>query len=173
MGTWEQLLFILLQITQLTLNEQPPRKREDSLGGRLAQAIFQTLIVTWIKANLYVVVSSELWDQFLEVLSSLTLWEELIREWAKTMETLTRVLARQVYNLDLNDLPLERLNERALKKTRGKERPQSELKNSNSVLKTSVTSASPQGYTKVKLMQQLRLRTQSICTSSPSTEASL
>ena len=23
--TWEQLLFILLQITQLTLNEQPPR----------------------------------------------------------------------------------------------------------------------------------------------------
>ena len=122
------------------------RKREDSLGGRLAQAIFQTLIVTWIKANLYVVVSSELWDQFLEVLSSLTLWEELIREWAKTMETLTRVLARQVYNLDLNDLPLERLNERALKKTRGKERPQSELKNSNSVLKTSVTSASPQVY---------------------------
>ncbi len=42
------------------------------------------------------VVSTELWDQFLEVLSSLTLWEELIREWAKTMETLTRVLARQV-----------------------------------------------------------------------------
>jgi hypothetical protein len=35
--------------------------------------------VTWIKANLYVVVSAELWDQFLEVLSSLTLWEELIR----------------------------------------------------------------------------------------------
>ena len=32
--TWEQLLFILLQITQLTLNEQPPRKREDSLGGK-------------------------------------------------------------------------------------------------------------------------------------------
>ena len=72
--TWEQLLFILLQITQLVLPEAPPRKREDSLGGRLAQAIFQTLIVTWIKANLYVVVSSELWDQFLEVLSSLTLW---------------------------------------------------------------------------------------------------
>lgn len=86
--------------------------------------------MTWIKANLYVVVSCELWDQFLEVtsslhltycnhqcqfllhllqvLSSLTLWEELIREWFKTMETLTRVLARQVYCLDLNDLPLDR-----------------------------------------------------------------
>jgi hypothetical protein len=42
--------------------------REDTLGGRLTQAIFQTLIVTWIKANLYVVVSCELWDQFLEVM---------------------------------------------------------------------------------------------------------
>ena len=118
--TWEQLLFILLQITQLTLTETPPRRREDTLGGRLAQAIFQTLIVTWIKANLYVVVSCELWDQFQEVLSSLTLWEELIREWYKTMETLTRVLARQVYNLDLNDLPLDRLSEQKAKKRRGK-----------------------------------------------------
>ena len=36
--TWEQLLFILLQITQLTLTETPPRRREDTLGGRLAQA---------------------------------------------------------------------------------------------------------------------------------------
>ncbi len=30
--TWEQLLFILLQITQLTLPETPPRRREDTLG---------------------------------------------------------------------------------------------------------------------------------------------
>ena len=66
------------------------------------------------------VVSCELWDQFLEVLSGLTLWEELIREWFKTMETLTRVLARQVYNLDLNDLPLDRLSEQKAKRRRGK-----------------------------------------------------
>ncbi|XP_040580670.1 ral GTPase-activating protein subunit alpha-1 [Lepeophtheirus salmonis] len=137
--TWEQLLFILLQITQLTLPETPPRKRDDFLGGRLAQAIFQTLIVTWIKANLYVVVSTELWDQFLEVLSSLTLWEELFREWSKTMETLTRVLARQVYNLDLNDLPLDRLSERAAKKKRGKQGGNHEMKYSHE-LKLSSTS---------------------------------
>ncbi len=86
-------------------------------------------------------VSTELWDQFLEVLSSLTLWEELIKEWAKTMETLTRVLARQVYNLDLNDLPLDRLSERATKKRRGRQGPQ-ETKNSSSVLaETSSSSA--------------------------------
>ena len=36
----------------------------------------------------------------------------------KTMETLTRVLARHVYNLDLNDLPLDRLSEQKEKKGR-------------------------------------------------------
>ena len=34
------------------------------------------------------------------------------------METLTRVLARQVYNLDLNDLPLDRLSEQKEKRRR-------------------------------------------------------
>ena len=42
----------------------------------------QTLIVTWVKANLNVSVGVELWDQFLAALSSLTAWEELIKEWA-------------------------------------------------------------------------------------------
>jgi hypothetical protein len=36
------------------------------------------------------------------------------------METLTRVLARQVYGLDLLDLPLERLSEQKAKRQRGK-----------------------------------------------------
>ncbi|XP_069689068.1 probable Rho GTPase-activating protein CG5521 isoform X3 [Periplaneta americana] len=116
--TWEQLLLVLLQITSLILSKTPPKRKEETLGGKLAPAIFQTLIVTWIKANLNVVISPELWDQFLLVLSSLTQWEELIREWAKTLETLTRVLARHVYNLDLTDLPLDRLTEQKAKKRR-------------------------------------------------------
>ncbi|XP_006611377.1 ral GTPase-activating protein subunit alpha-1 isoform X4 [Apis dorsata] len=119
-ATWEQLLRVLLQITSLVLNEKSSRRKtQESIGGKLAPAIFQTLIVTWIKANLNVVISTQLWDQFLEVLTSLTQWEELIREWAKTLDTLTRVLARHVYNLDLNDLPLDRLSEQKTKKRRG------------------------------------------------------
>lgn len=82
---------VLLQITSLVLKEVPPMRKEDTLCGRLAPAFFQTLIVTWIKANLNVVASTELWDQFLTVLFSLTQWEELIKQWDKTMETLTRV----------------------------------------------------------------------------------
>ncbi|KAI4490336.1 hypothetical protein M0802_010713 [Mischocyttarus mexicanus] len=120
-ATWEQLLRVLLQITSSVLSENSSsrRKHHETIGGKLAPAIFQTLIVTWIKANLNVIISTQLWDQFLEVLSSLTQWEELIREWAKTLDTLTRVLARHVYNLDLNDLPLDRLSEQKTKRRRG------------------------------------------------------
>lgn len=38
----------------------------------------------------------------------------------KTMETLTRMLAKQVYNLDLLDLPLQRLSEQKEKRRRGR-----------------------------------------------------
>ncbi|XP_030754501.1 probable Rho GTPase-activating protein CG5521 [Sitophilus oryzae] len=117
-NTWEQLLVVLLQITSLVLGETPPKKKILTLGGKLAPAIFQTLIVTWIKANLNVAISRELWDRFLDVLTSLTNWEELIKEWAKTMETLTRVLARHVYNLDLTNLPLDRLIDQKSKRSR-------------------------------------------------------
>ncbi|KAJ8308029.1 hypothetical protein KUTeg_012903 [Tegillarca granosa] len=118
--TWEKMLEVLLCITSGVLQAVPPENKMKTLGGKLAQPIFQTLIVTWIKANLNVFISLDLWNQFLKVLSSLTSWPELVREWAKTMETLTRVLARQVYNLDLHDLPLDRLSEQKEKRRRGR-----------------------------------------------------
>ena len=106
--TWEQLLLVVLRITSLVLTEQLPIKKEDTLGGRLAPAFFETLIVTWIKANLNIFVSIDLWDRFQTTLKSLTAWEELIKEWSRTMDTLTRVMSRYVYNINLLDLPLER-----------------------------------------------------------------
>ncbi|KAJ2944768.1 hypothetical protein O0L34_g1657 [Tuta absoluta] len=102
-GSWEQLLLVLLQITSLVLTKVPPKRKQETLGGFLAPALFQTLIVTWIKANLNVSVKQELWHNFMELLTRLTHWEDLIKEWAKTMETLTRVLARHVYSLDLTE----------------------------------------------------------------------
>ncbi|KAF2974120.1 hypothetical protein EK904_010195, partial [Melospiza melodia maxima] len=90
--TWEQMLLVLLR----------------------------TLIVAWIKANLNVYISRELWDDLLSVMSSLTYWEELATEWSLTMETLTKVLARNLYSLDLSDLPLDKLSEQKQKKHKGK-----------------------------------------------------
>ncbi|GCB70089.1 hypothetical protein scyTo_0005605 [Scyliorhinus torazame] len=79
-----------------------------------------TLIVAWIRANLSVYISRELWDELLSVLSSLTTWNELIIEWAKIMDSLTVVLARCVYSLDMNNLPLDKLSEQKEKKQRGR-----------------------------------------------------
>ncbi|KAL1416576.1 hypothetical protein MTO96_027798 [Rhipicephalus appendiculatus] len=64
-ATWEQLLVVLLRVTSLVLKTTPPARKEDVLGGRLAPALFQTLIVTWIKANLHATISLDLWDGFL------------------------------------------------------------------------------------------------------------
>lgn len=80
----------------------------------------QTIIVAWVRANLSVFISRELWDELLRVLSSLSHWEELVSEWASIMDSLTVVLARCVYGLDLNNLPLDKLSEQKEKKQRGR-----------------------------------------------------
>ncbi|XP_043845510.1 ral GTPase-activating protein subunit alpha-1 isoform X9 [Dromiciops gliroides] len=124
--TWEQMLLVLLRVTESVLKMpsqvflQFQGRKNMTLAGRLAGPLFQTLIVAWIKANLNVYISRELWDDLLSVLSSLTYWEELATEWSLTMETLTKVLARNLYNLDLNDLPLDKLSEQKQKKHKGK-----------------------------------------------------
>nr|XP_055029066.1 ral GTPase-activating protein subunit alpha-1 isoform X7 [Misgurnus anguillicaudatus] len=122
--TWEQILLVLLRVAECVMKRPPSimpfGKKANTLSGRLSGAIFQTLIVAWIKANLNVYISRELWDDLLSVLSSLTCWEELVTEWSLTMETLTKVLARNLYNLDLNELPLDKLSEQKQKKHKGK-----------------------------------------------------
>ncbi|XP_049755457.1 ral GTPase-activating protein subunit alpha-1 isoform X4 [Elephas maximus indicus] len=124
--TWEQMLLVLLRVTESVLKMpsqaflQFQGKKNMTLAGRLAGPLFQTLIVAWIKANLNVYISRELWDDLLLVLSSLTYWEELATEWSLTMETLTKVLARNLYSLDLSDLPLDKLSEQKQKKHKGK-----------------------------------------------------
>ncbi|XP_073784329.1 ral GTPase-activating protein subunit alpha-1 isoform X10 [Danio rerio] len=122
--TWEQILLVLLRVTECVMKRPPSimphGKKSSTLSGRLAGAIFQTLIVAWIKGNLNVYISRELWDDLLSVLSSLTCWEELVTEWSLTMETLTKVLARNLYSLDLNELPLDKLSEQKQKKHKGK-----------------------------------------------------
>uniref|UniRef100_A0A6I8SQP1 Ral GTPase-activating protein, alpha subunit 1 (catalytic) n=1 Tax=Xenopus tropicalis TaxID=8364 RepID=A0A6I8SQP1_XENTR len=124
--TWMQLLLVMLRVTESVLKISPQvlgqyqSRKNQILAGRLAGPLFQTLIVAWIKSSLHVSVSRELWDDLLAVMSSLTYWEEQATEWAHTMETLTKVLAKNVYHLDLNDLPLDKLSEQKQKKHKGK-----------------------------------------------------
>ncbi|XP_059976075.1 ral GTPase-activating protein subunit alpha-2 isoform X3 [Mesoplodon densirostris] len=118
--TWEQMLQILLRITEAVMQKPKDKQIKDLFAQSLAGLLFRTLIVAWIRANLCVYISRELWDDFLGVLSSLTDWEELIHEWTSIMDSLTVVLARTVYGVEMTNLPLDKLSEQKEKKQRGK-----------------------------------------------------
>uniref|UniRef100_A0A8C8RVU2 Ral GTPase activating protein catalytic subunit alpha 2 n=1 Tax=Pelusios castaneus TaxID=367368 RepID=A0A8C8RVU2_9SAUR len=118
--TWEQMLQILLRITEAVMQKPKDNQIHDMFAQSLAGLLFRTLIVAWIRANLSVYISRELWDELLSVLSSLTNWEELINEWANIMDSLTAVLARMVYGVEMTNLPLDKLSEQKEKKQRGK-----------------------------------------------------
>ncbi|KAG9510395.1 Ral GTPase-activating protein subunit alpha-2, partial [Fragariocoptes setiger] len=106
--TWEQMLEVMMQITNHLFPREPPKRKEDTIGGRIAPAFFQTFIVSWIRANLYVHIGTPMWDKFQNIMSNLVRWRELLEEWSNTMDSLTRVLVKHVYDLNLGDLPLER-----------------------------------------------------------------
>uniref|UniRef100_A0AAQ6IFI7 Rap-GAP domain-containing protein n=1 Tax=Anabas testudineus TaxID=64144 RepID=A0AAQ6IFI7_ANATE len=118
--TWSQMLQVLLRITEAVMKRPQENQRKDSFAESLASIIFRTIIVAWVRANLCVFISRELWDELLAVLSSLTYWEELVTEWASIMDSLTAVLARSVYGLDMANLPLDKLSEQKEKKQRGR-----------------------------------------------------
>ncbi|NXO93305.1 RGPA2 protein, partial [Certhia brachydactyla] len=118
--TWEQMLQILLRITEAVMQKPKENQTNDTFAQSMAGLLFRTLIVAWIRANLSVYISRELWDELLSVLSALTDWEELINEWANIMDSLTAVLARTVYGVEMTNLPLDKLSEQKEKKQRGK-----------------------------------------------------
>ncbi|KAM9570956.1 ral GTPase-activating protein subunit alpha-2-like isoform 1-T1 [Salvelinus alpinus] len=118
--TWEQMLQVLLRITESVMKRPQENQRKDIFAESLAAILFRTIIVAWVRANLCVFISRELWDELLSVLSSLTGWEELVTEWASIMDSLTAVLARSVYGLDMSNLPLDKLSEQKEKKQRGR-----------------------------------------------------
>uniref|UniRef100_A0A674PBB7 Ral GTPase activating protein catalytic subunit alpha 2 n=1 Tax=Takifugu rubripes TaxID=31033 RepID=A0A674PBB7_TAKRU len=116
----EQLLQVLLRVTEAVMKRPQENQKKDSFAQSLASILFRTIIVAWVRANLSVFISRELWDELLAVLSSLTYWEELVMEWANIMDSLTAVLARSVYGLDMANLPLDKLSEQKEKKQRGR-----------------------------------------------------
>ncbi|KFP37946.1 Ral GTPase-activating protein subunit alpha-2, partial [Chlamydotis macqueenii] len=118
--TWEQMLQILLRITEAVMQKPKENQIKDTFAQSMSGLLFRTLIVAWIRANLSVYISRELWDELLGVLSALTDWEELINEWANIMDSLTAVLARTVYGVEMTNLPLDKLSEQKEKKQRGK-----------------------------------------------------
>jgi hypothetical protein len=111
--TWEHMLASLLHITQTVLGSCDPQSPKDSLGSRMASNILRTLFVSWVRANLFVCVSTTLWNDMLQVLSQQTHWIQVVQEWKKIMVILTRLLAKHLYGLEMSSLPLDVLKQSA------------------------------------------------------------
>lgn len=110
-ATWNQVINVMLSITNHLFSPDPPEleDREPTLVNRLAPSFFQTFIVSWIRANLYIYIPSQMWEQFHLSISKLVNWKPLIDEWGVLMNALTRVLVKNCYGLNLSDLPLNQL----------------------------------------------------------------
>lgn len=120
LDSWMFILKVLLNVVRNCLPRTPPVGGDYPLAHRLAPQLYQTLLVTWVFAGLNVVMSSEMWEELLSTTSERNSWPALIAEWSKVMESVTRALGSQLYNVDLLNLPLERISEQKLKKIRGK-----------------------------------------------------
>jgi len=88
-NTWNQLLIILVHITRALLKGE---QQNGSLASNVTSPLIQTLIVAWIKASLYAAVSTELWNDMLELSHEMTHLALMITEWAKTMKESCAIL---------------------------------------------------------------------------------
>ena len=126
--TWNQLLIVLVHISKHILNTNEingvSKMGHSTLAERIQAPLIQTLIVAWIKASLYAAVSMDLWDDLLDLLKDMTHLKDMITEWTKTMDVLSKMLIKQVYNLELESLPLEKPSA-TTRKRRGRTRKSS------------------------------------------------
>ncbi|CAH8496325.1 unnamed protein product [Schistosoma intercalatum] len=109
--TWSKLLSILMDIMRKTMVNTSPNNVQNYKwlsNNKLTQNLFQTLNGALLRASLFSTISSESWDQCLNVYSQLSHWPSLIIEWKKVMRMLTCTMSKLVYGVDLSDLPQEK-----------------------------------------------------------------
>ncbi|XP_065324936.1 ral GTPase-activating protein subunit alpha-1-like isoform X2 [Gordionus sp. m RMFG-2023] len=126
--SWKCIITALVSIIRiLNSNDKPDQGGDEKKSkyllkygnNKLLGAFIQTLMVTFIKACLNIYVPLEMWVDLSTTLVSLIGYDELFIEWTKTMDTLFKIYAKHVFDLDLSNLPSDRLTEQKAKKRRG------------------------------------------------------
>ncbi|TGZ65373.1 hypothetical protein CRM22_005912 [Opisthorchis felineus] len=113
--SWMKLLSFLLEIINSTMIGVVPNGNiGDSWlsNEKLVHTLFQTMNGALLRASLLAPITQEPWNQCLTVYSKLTQWTPLISEWKKVMQSLTTIMAKLVYGVDLSDLPTGNLPRR-------------------------------------------------------------
>ncbi|GAA52575.1 Ral GTPase-activating protein subunit alpha-2 [Clonorchis sinensis] len=113
--SWMKLLSFLLEVINSTMIGVAPNGNiGDSWlsNEKLVHTLFQTMNGALLRASLLAPITQDPWNQCLTVYSKLTQWTPLISEWKKVMQSLTTIMAKLVYGVDLSDLPTGNLPRR-------------------------------------------------------------
>ncbi|KER29308.1 hypothetical protein T265_04053 [Opisthorchis viverrini] len=113
--SWMKLLSFLLEMINSTMIGVVPNGNiGDSWlsNEKLVHTLFQTMNGALLRASLLARITQDPWNQCLTVYSKLTHWTPLISEWKKVMQSLTTIMAKLVYGVDLSDLPTGNLPRR-------------------------------------------------------------
>ncbi|KRZ60885.1 putative Rho GTPase-activating protein, partial [Trichinella nativa] len=99
--TWHFLLQALLRVVNFVLPVDPDRQDvERRLCSEIATQVYQTLLVTWVFASLNVSLTLTLWDELLKSCVERADRPELVIEWGKVLESVTRALGVELYAVD-------------------------------------------------------------------------
>ncbi|KAL1234592.1 putative Rho GTPase-activating protein [Trichinella pseudospiralis] len=100
--TWHFLLQALLRVVNSVLpvdREQQDVERR-WISSEISAQVYQTLLVTWVFASLNVSLALTLWDQLLKTCVERADRPELVIEWGKVLESVTRALGVELYAVD-------------------------------------------------------------------------
>ncbi|CAB4411161.1 unnamed protein product [Rhizophagus irregularis] len=107
LGTWETLLRSLLDVQRKIMNQSDKYASIPSvmLADDLADYLIETTLYAFTRSEFQ---DPELWNKLAIQLSFSVRWYQTISQWTKIMLRLTKILSKHVYQVDLNQVELQR-----------------------------------------------------------------
>ncbi|GBB96125.1 hypothetical protein RclHR1_02690010 [Rhizophagus clarus] len=107
LGTWETLLRSLLDLQKKIMNQNDKYASIPSvaLADDLADYLIETLLYAFARSEFQ---DQDLWNKLAIQMSFSVRWYQTISQWTKIMLRLTKILSKHVYQVDLNQVELQR-----------------------------------------------------------------
>ncbi|CAG8562842.1 11696_t:CDS:10 [Ambispora gerdemannii] len=105
--TWESLLVCLLEIQRKTMNQSEKYGPIPSvhLAHELADYLVETILMAFARS---MSTQADLWQGLSNQMKESTRWSQTILQWKRTMDRLTKILSKYLYQVDLEAVDLNR-----------------------------------------------------------------
>jgi hypothetical protein len=116
--TWTLLITILLKVSDFLFNSEfLVNNRQDPAASHLIKLITETVLLAIIKSSFSFNLNIGLWNQLMNLLSSVSSNPDVVDKWIEVIDDLIRQVLKSCYNIDINNLPLNAYDQkRKLKK---------------------------------------------------------